>query len=278
MFPLADSEPGGIAVAANVGCGNQSAQCLRATAASAIVAQQPKSLAPMVDGTVLPQTLDLAFASGQFNRVPVISGTNHDEWRYFVALQHDWVGNPLKDDGYSTAVAALVGPENAALVPSLVNINYPLSNYNAPSGTQRAPLALGALGTDYFFACGARNAVRLLSNYVPTFAYEFNDENSPYGLYLPSISFPWGAAHGLELPYLFNLDSYPAPLTPAQQHLSDAMISYWTTFAYTGNPNSESTPLWSPYSAGSDEFQSMIPPAPTVESNFDADHKCSLWK
>ena len=40
----------------------------------------------VVDGTVLNQSIKTALASGQFNRVPIINGTNHDEQRLFVAI------------------------------------------------------------------------------------------------------------------------------------------------------------------------------------------------
>jgi para-nitrobenzyl esterase len=278
MFPLVAAEGKGTEVAASVGCGDQTAQCLRATPASAFLGQQPPGgILPIVDGTVLPRSLNKAFLSGQFHRVPVISGSNHDEGRFFVASQYDFQGNPLKDAGYFAAVEIFFpGPENHDFVKSLVTKDYPLSNYHPPEGVERAPLALGALETDYLFACGERNAVRLLSKHVPTFAYEFNDENAPW--FYPAISFPSGAAHGVELTYLFNLQFHPAPFTPAQQQLSDTMIRYWTEFAKTGNPNSEKTPFWPSYDRELDEFQSLIPPTPTAESNFDSDHKCSsLW-
>jgi para-nitrobenzyl esterase len=45
---------------------------------------------PVVDGVLLPQAPSAAFAGGKFNRVPVISGTNHDEYRLFVALDYDY--------------------------------------------------------------------------------------------------------------------------------------------------------------------------------------------
>jgi para-nitrobenzyl esterase len=38
-------------------------------------------MVPNLDGFVLPQTVKSAFTTGQFNRVPVIEGSNHDEWR-----------------------------------------------------------------------------------------------------------------------------------------------------------------------------------------------------
>jgi para-nitrobenzyl esterase len=90
-----------------------------------------------------------------------------------------------------------------------------------------------------------------------------------------------GAYHTAELQYLFNGDFFGlpvAPLSPAQERLSDAMISYWTQFAKTGDSNSFGEPRWSPYSSTTDEFQSLVPPTPRVESNFDGQHQCStLW-
>lgn len=89
------------------------------------------------------------------------------------------------------------------------------------------------------------------------------------------------AYHTAELQYLFTgqfFDLPVAPLSPVQQQLSNAMISYWTQFAKTGDPNSSGEPIWTPYSAIADKFQSLIPPAPMVESNFNAGHQCStLW-
>jgi para-nitrobenzyl esterase len=279
LLPLAAAEAAGTLVATSVGCGTQTAQCLRGTSAAALVeAPQPYPQFPIVDGTVLPQTLDLAFASGQFNRVPVMSGSNHDEYRSEVAQQYDLAGNPLKDADYPAAVAAFFAlPESDPGVQFIVNVAYPLSNYPPPPGVQSAPLALGALGTDVLYACPTRNAAQLLSQYVLTYAYEFNDENAPLSFGFPPASFPLGSYHGSELQYLFNFGTL-APFTADQQQLSDTMIGYWTQFAKTGDPNAPGAPIWTPYSAVTDQVQSLIPPTPVVESNFDTDHQCSsLW-
>jgi para-nitrobenzyl esterase len=162
--------PSGNAISTSVGCTSQTASCLRAVPASTLVAVEPSTLYPFVDGTLLTQTISAAFASGQFNRVPVISGTNHDEWRYFVALQYDFTGNPILTSAeYNTAVTALWGP---VLQPHVLFL-YPFASY--PSGGE----ALGASGTDGIFSCPARKADQSLSNFVTTYAYEFNDENAP---------------------------------------------------------------------------------------------------
>jgi para-nitrobenzyl esterase len=70
----------------------------------------------------------------------------------------------------------------------------------------------------------------------------------------------------------------PAPFTPDQLDLSDAMITYWTNFAKTGNPNSAGQPAWPAYSAAADEFQSFVPPTPATEADFATEHLCtSVW-
>ena len=267
--------PSGAAIADSVGCSSQTAACLRAVPAATLVAVQPFPLFPFVDGTLLTQTIAAAFASGEFNRVPVISGTNHDEYRLFVAEDYDFVGNPiLTSTEYDNAVTALWGP---LTIQADVEALYPFASY--PSGG----VALGASGTDGVFSCPGRNAVQSLSQYVKTYAYEFNDENAPppQSVFGGALTFPLGAYHTSELQYLFTPADFfglpVAPLSTDQVQLSNAMISYWTQFAKTGNPNSTGEPLWSSYNVATDEFQSLIPPTPAVESNFDSSHQCSAF-
>jgi|SRR5580658_75756 para-nitrobenzyl esterase len=271
---LSQAEAAGAEVADSVGCSSQKAACLRAVPAATLVAIEPSPVYPIVDGTLLTQTITAAFVSGEFNRVPVISGTNHDEWRLFVAEDYDFQGNPILTSAeYDSAVAALWG---STLGPVVLEL-YPYSIY--PSGG----VALGTSGTDGIFSCPARNADQALSQFVTTFTYEFNDENAPpsQSYFGGLLTFPLGAYHTSELQYLFkgaNFFGLPvAELSHQQMLLSDAMVSYWTQFAKTGNPNSSAEPVWSPYSALTDQFQSFIPPAPVVESNFAAAHQCSTF-
>lgn len=165
FVPLATGEtvgtafvPSGIAIAADVGCGSQTATCLRGVPAADFANNVPLPFAtvfPFVDGTVLTQNLATAFSNGNFNRVPIVSGTNHDEGRFNVAEDYDLVGNPLTDPNYAAAVAVAFGlPVTDSFVQFLVNTEYPLSNYPPPAGyVERAPLALGAIFTDDVFVC-----------------------------------------------------------------------------------------------------------------------------
>jgi para-nitrobenzyl esterase len=114
-----------------------------------------------------------------------------------------------------------------------------------------------------------------LARYVTTYAYEFNDENAPSPF--PNLSFPLGAFHGADVQYLFNRNAVAAPFTPEQEALSQAMISYWTKFAKTGDPNSAGQPPWAPYDPTTDLRQSFVPPVPAVEPGYAADHMCAFW-
>jgi para-nitrobenzyl esterase len=107
---------------------------------------------------------------------------------------------------------------------------------------------------------------------VPTYAYEFNDENAPSFFDRP-VSFPLGAYHSAEVLYL--LDTHL--LNAEQLQLSSAWIRYWTTFAASADPNSPGAPDWPLFDAAAEEMQSMKPPAPVSESGFATDHMCSFW-
>jgi para-nitrobenzyl esterase len=289
IVPLAQAEtvgtpavPSGITLASDAGCTTQpqTAACLRSIPASTLVKVGPSLLYPFVDGTILTQTPGAAFAKGEFNHVPVISGGNHDEYRLFVAYDYDAIGNYLTTVAeYDTATDDLFG----TALGSEVLLVYPLSGTLSAG---EAEIALGASGTDGIFACPERNGVQLLSKYVKTYAYELNDEQAyliydqfPDPPYAP-LSFMLGAPHFSEVPYLFDVAGTPSDFSqPGQESLSEAMISYWTHFAATGNPNSAGEPAWTPYDSTSDQFQSFVPPTPTVEStgSFASDHLCTAF-
>jgi para-nitrobenzyl esterase len=259
----------GSRLAAAVGCAEQTAACLRGVPVPALLAQQAPGALPTVDGRVLTESIGPALAAGRFSRVPLIEGTNHDEWRLFVAITELTTGTPLTAAGYEAAIEATLPGISAALAHRLATVDYPPSAYGgSPS------LALGALGTDAIFACPARTVLGSASRFVPAFQYEFNDEHAPSPL--PPVSFPLGAYHAAEIPYLFP-GTFGAPLTPDQQRLSAAMIGSWARFARTGSPSSERGPEWPRYRAERERFESLVPPAPVTATGFATEHRCALW-
>jgi para-nitrobenzyl esterase len=267
---LSAAEVAGTAFATAARCTDQSAACLRGLTVAQILAAQPISDAsPTIDNKFLTRSVGAAFASGQFNRVPILEGTNHDEYRLFVGITELQTGAPLSAAAYPAAIQATLGVP-AAVVPLFV-AQYPLASFPSPS------LALSALGTDGIFACNTRFVEQRVSQFVPTFAYEFSDPSAPE--LLPPVSFPYGAAHGFEVQYVFDLPvTVPARgLDADQQKLAATMVSYWTTFARTGQPSSRGVPAFPAYQAASDMMQSLVPPQPQPETGFAATHHCAFW-
>ena len=267
---LATAEAAGTAFATAAGCSSQTAACLRALPVSTILASQnPAGYTPNIDGNFLPISLGTALATGQFHHLPIIQGSNHDEWRLFTALDFDLTVGPIANNetAYEAALASLVGPG-----APIVAAEYPLASF--PS----ADLAFATAGTDVVFACPAYGADLAMSQFVPLSTYEFNDENAPQD-FLPPVTFPYGAAHASELQYLFNLPiTIPRPpLTSPQLQLSSSMQHYWTNFAKFGTPNGSGQPAWQQFNALEGNFQSLIPPSPMQETTFAANHKCAFW-
>jgi para-nitrobenzyl esterase len=267
---LSSAEAAGEAFAATAGCASQTAACLRGLPVSTILADQNAAgYTPTINSEVLPQSLGTAFATGEFNRVPIINGTNHDEWRLFVALD-TLEGNPVTAANYQSQISATLGVPAAAA--AVIAAEYPLSAYSSPS------VALGAVGTDAIFACPALTIDQSVSHYVPTFAYEFSDENAPEN-FLPPVGFPYGAPHASEIQYLMNLPTaaFPGTLTAPQQQLAATMQRYWTDFAKRGFPTSFGTPFWPRFNDLAQPMESLVPPTPQTETDFASEHNCAFW-
>jgi para-nitrobenzyl esterase len=273
--PLAGAEAAGAAFAAKVGCGARpgataTAACLRAVPVAAVLAAQSAGgYTPDLDGRVLTQSIGAALQDGQFNRVPVVMGTNHDEWRLFVGLSRLEGGAAVTAAGYLAQIQGTVG--GSAVLAAQVAARYPLASYPSPAA------AVGAVGTDAIFACPSLRAVSLLSKFTPTYAYEFNDENAPER-FLPAAGFAYGASHASEIQYLFGISApIPGVLTPAQRRLAAQMKGYWASQARRGAPAPAGQPAWPRFSAATQPVLSLNTPAPAVETNFSAVHNCAFW-
>jgi para-nitrobenzyl esterase len=267
---LASAESAGEAFAVKAGCASQTAACLRSLPVSTILADQDAAgYTPNTNSEVLPETLGAAFATGNFNRVPIINGTNRDEWRLFVALS-ELAGHPVTASNYQSMISSTLGVP--AAVAAVIAANYPLTAFPSPS------IALGTVGTDAIFACPALTIDQSVSRFVPAFAYEFNDENAPE-LFLPPVSFPYGASHASEIQYLMDLPTaaFPKTLSAQQQQLAATMKEYWTNFANRGLPASSGTPFWPPFNNLTQKMQSLAPPAPQAETDSANTHNCAFW-
>jgi len=284
-FPTQSAaETTGSAFATATGCGT-STSCLRSLSVSAILAQEPAGFTaatalttPAVDGVVIPQAPETALIEGEYNHVPMIQGSNHDEFRLFTALAFDLSGAPLTAAEYPTATSEILEEAGLSSDAQEVLNEYPLKNFSSPD------LAFSAWTTDSIFAAGAFISDEVFSLATPLFGYELNDPNAPQNL-LPAVSFPYASCHASEIQFLFDTFNEPSihnptfvPLSSSEQQLAATMVKYWTNFAKSGSPNGAGTPAWAAFSAVTGNMQRFTPPSASAYLGFSADHKTVFWE
>ena len=274
---LAAAEADGEAFAAKAGCPDQTADCLRLLPAVDLVSNFPGAAIPgVVDGEVLEESVGTALAAGRFARVPILNGINHDEERDFVTAALAVSGGafvpvpePVTAESYQRVIASVLSVPDARA--AAIAAEYPLHAYPSP------PVAFSTLVSDANFACPALQINQWTSKWVPTFAYEFNDDNAPLR-YPPPLTGPPVATHKSEFPYLFDLPDAPlqTPLSPDQQVLAASMRAAWANFAASGDPASATVP-WPAFGADSMQMLSLVPPRPQIETDFAFRHHCAFW-
>lgn len=218
---------------------------------------------PVVDTPALPEQPLQGLRDGDAARVPLIQGATRDEMRPFVALDYDVKGTPVTPASYPTILSQVFGPRAHVALDK-----YPLANYPSPG------IALATVLTDAgrkLGACTTLPADTAAAVRAPVYAYEFTQDD---GLMIGD--FPVGAAHSAELPYLFNGFHSPPP-TPDRQILSQRLISYWTQFAKTGDPNNGSAPAWPGYHPGGPVLSMRAGKDGIGLVDLGAEHQCPLW-
>ncbi|WP_328972310.1 carboxylesterase/lipase family protein [Streptomyces sp. NBC_00239] len=260
----------GVAAAHRLGCrtGTGVLDCLRGLDADRLATPELSTLfnRPAYGNRLLPAEPARALDAGRFHRVPVIQGTTRDEMRMFLAFT--LTAHPLRDArDYRSRLRNSFGDRAAA-----VEARYPLAAHPTPA------LAWAAVTTDSAWTCTTLRATRALARHVPVHAYEFADRGAPALEFLPDVpGFPYGAAHGFEVPYL-GLMAARQPLTGAQRALADELTGYWTRFAHTGDPDGAGAPHWPAYGSRSPLAQTLAPaPGGIHPVALEADHHCAFW-
>jgi len=275
---LAEAEQAGQASAVALGCADQSAECLRNLPVEALVANPQPSFTPgYVDGVVLRESVGTAIASGRFNRVPIINGTNTQEERIFTTLGLSVtkgatvpLPGPIDASNYVSTIATNFGISKTKA--TLIAAAYPLSKYATPAQ------AFTVLNSDANFSSPAYALDIAASRFVPTFAYEFNDALAPWRDAPDTLGEPRAATHQSELQYLFDLPNagIPGVLSDDQEQLASTMRAAWVEFAATGAPSTAAV-QWPQFKVLSPRMLSLNTPASVVEKDFALTHKCGVW-
>ena len=205
------------------------------------------------DGGVIP-----AIESGNYNKVPIIVGSNEDEMKFCLP---NW-GFLVKN--------AYLDPEDGIDVP------IPSSDYTwldlLLGLLFGSPAIDDVLPTDddktLYQACAEFGSLKFRHNFVDAIARSLREQQNEVYAYLlkwdgiegSDYDFIFGAAHSTEIPFFFGGDTdlwggiafSPENDTPGRRALSEAMMKYVANFACTGNPSSlflpSGLPVWKKWS------------------------------
>jgi para-nitrobenzyl esterase len=263
--------------AAKVGCGDPAtaANCLRSLPVDKL--REPVTFygigedalpGPVTGTTVLPVDPVSAMAKNDAARVPVLMGTNRDEFTLFVALQYLRFGKRYGAEHYPQLLRDTFGGSADA-----VEQHYPLADYGG-----NVYSAYSAAVTDGVFACVTQRMSDDLARVGSVYGYEFNDRDAPAPEAMHTLPFPVGASHSLELRFLFEVGG-AEPLNEAQQKLSDQMLDYWSQFVVNGSPHAAGQPDWPALNAdgASQPWMSLQADGSRVIRSYGDTHRCGFW-
>ncbi|MEE4190940.1 MAG: carboxylesterase family protein [Halieaceae bacterium] len=181
------------------------------------------------DGVVLPENslLEVFSDPERYNSVPLITGTNRDEMKLFMATSPEYV------------------EQRFGILPRIRDPE----RYNA----------IAAYLSDSWKLLAVDRVAQTIASHAhqPVFTYRWDwDEGA--SSFLVDYATALGAGHGLEVGFVFGVYDqgitapglYNSENTPGRDQLAAQMRRYWGAFARDGRPAASPLPLWPRWRAG----------------------------
>jgi para-nitrobenzyl esterase len=200
---------------------------------------------PDVDGKLLTEPVPDTYAAGKQSHVPLLAGWNRDEGSF--------LANGMTAEKWKGMAAGLFKERAAEF----------LKLYPGETDEQAGDSAI-AYGSDAFIAFSTwkwLEAHRKTGD-SPVYRYHFELRATPSKFHPGTFAF-----HSDDIEYVFGtLDTRPGwNVSPEDRKLSDEMMTYWTNFAKTGDPNGAGLPVWPKY----DKDDSLIHLDSTITAGPD---------
>lgn len=191
------------------------------------------ALQPTLDTKVLPRFPLDAIKKGSAKDIPILIGTNRDEWRLMAAMDPEVA--KLNHEGLARRFDHL---REYTDVQKLIEA-YRTSRTQRGASISPADLFMAIQGDWSFRIPAIRLAEIQHSSGAPVFAYLFTWTSPIKRL---------GACHALDLPFVFGgLDDNFSGTGPKAEALRDTMQDAWLAFASSSNPAGGSLATWPEY-------------------------------
>ena len=198
---------------------------LRAMSAEDLLAASTNkfSFRPVVDGWLLPKSVDEIIAEGKQNDVATLTGWVADEGSY-----NDTYGK-LPAEEFRNQVQRQAGTEAVAILQL-----YPAAT-DAEAAVSQKNLSRDIAMVSMYLWAATRRQTAATNAY--TYFFTHMEPGETQQRYL--------TFHSSELPYVFdNLKQSPRPWTAEDRHLAEELSDYWVNFISSGNPNGKGLPEW----------------------------------
>jgi para-nitrobenzyl esterase len=198
-----------------------------------------------IEGRFLTEQVPATYTAGKQAHVPLLAGWNRDEFPY--------LAKDMTVEKWKAYAAEHFGDRAEEF----------LKLYPGETDEQAVASAI-AYGSDSWIAFGTWKWIEAQRKTGDSPVYRYHLE-----LAAPTSKFHPGsfAFHSDDIEYLFGtLDTRPGAVwRPEDRKLSEEMMSYWTNFARTGDPNGPGLPVWPKY----DKDDSLIHLDSTITSGPD---------
>ena len=278
--------------AAHVGCSKSVVKCLQSKSIEELVSEtffKPVHMMwePIIDSTltnsILPQDILSLFISGKFKNVDVIIGSNNGDGIYSLGnnlLTDADAYDRLQSNFSQEGPALFFGVQNASMsdIVQAERLRYFYGGESVLNAT--VDNIMVELMTDNMYQAGGRALLEILQFGTSKNIYQYNFQyvgSNSNTINWFNISRPeLGACHGDELFYIFSQEEDNL-ISKTDKEVSREIVSYWTNFAKSGNPNGQNGKLWTPISRQSQEYL-KISAESEMELTDDYVRKSNFWR